>query len=175
VVIDGPGVVVASGTGDITVGNLQVVGTGATLGLLALEGVTLSAQTLTNGVGLTHGFAGLGGFGTVNGSVDNEGVIIAASNVSGTPATLDVTGNVSGIGAMLIEPAAELVLGGTVGAGQLIAFFPGARPAAARWRRCRPSRWPARSGTSAAPTRSTCRTCRSTAPPWRRRTTATAH
>lgn len=126
VVIDGPGVVVASGTGDITVGNLQVVGTGATLGLLALEGVTLSAQTLTNGVGLTHGFAGLGGFGTVNGSVDNEGVIIAASNVSGTPATLDATGNVSGIGAMLIEPAAELVLGGTVGAGQLIAFFPGA-------------------------------------------------
>ncbi len=79
-------------------------------GKIVLANSTLAAAGLTIGTGAT-----LTGTGTVLDPVNN-GVIDA------TVGTLVISDAVTGTGSMVIHPGAELVLGGSVSAGQTVAF-----------------------------------------------------
>jgi hypothetical protein len=80
-------------------------------GTFDLNNAVLAAPTLDVASGGIFG-----GYGTIAGKVDNDGLIKA------TDATLTITGDVSGTGSLYIDPHSELILGAGVRSGTHITF-----------------------------------------------------
>jgi T5SS/PEP-CTERM-associated repeat protein len=112
--VTGAGSVVS--TNGLGLGNSP--GASATLNITNGGAVDIGAGTTTIAGAMHIGSNGfLGGSGTINGNLVNDGNITVASG------TLDIAGNLSGTGTVTVDPGAALEIGGSV--GETISFAGG--------------------------------------------------
>lgn len=118
----------SGGTLDVT-GNAYVWA-GSTLSVDSSSGVDIGTSgTFATGAVVVEAGHGLTGDGKIAAAVVNDGSVIAAN--SGTAAlstggVLEIAGSLGGVGALVIDGGAALLLDGALGSGQTIDFTQGA-------------------------------------------------